>query len=119
MDKGNSFVYSVSLKEAITMDEMDKQFLLETLRHRMEVHYHKMSNEKTYNQKKEEMNAFLEMEKNYQKVLASLAETDREVIKTYVDDVSDKATNETENYYRCGFKDGLHLMGTLIRYYIR
>ena len=78
-----------------------------------------MSNEKTYHQKKEEMESYMKMEKQYQKVLSSLSEADREVIKTYVDEASDKATNETENYYRCGFKDGLQLMGSLIRYYIR
>lgn len=119
MDKKKGFVYSVSLKEANAMDELDKQFLKELLLHRMEVHYHRMSNEKTYHQKKEEMESYMEMEKQYQKVLSSLSEADREVIKTYVDEASDKATNETENYYRCGFQDGLQLMGSLIRYYIR
>lgn len=119
MDNKRRFVYSVSLKEAIAMDELEKQFLTELLQHRMEVHYHRICNEKTYQERKEELEYFSEMEKKYQKVLGSLADDDKEIIKNYVEDVSDHATTETERYYRSGFEDGLKLMGALIRYYIR
>lgn len=101
------------------MDESEKQFLKELLAHRMEVHYKRICDAKSYQQRKEELEYLDELEEKYQKVLHSLSDEDKEIIKTYVDDVSDKATNETENYYRCGFKDGLQLMGSLIRYYIR
>lgn len=119
MDIKGRFVYSVSLKEANAMDELEKQFLQELLQHRMEVHYQRICDAKTYQQRKEELKFLEEMEEKYQKVLASLGAEDKEIIKVYVEDVSDRATEETERYYHCGFEDGLKLMGALIRYYIR
>lgn len=101
------------------MDESEKQFLKELLSHRMEVHYQRICDAKTYQQRKEELKYLEEMEEKYQKVLHSLSDEDKEIIKTYVEEVSDKATEETEIYYRSGFEDGLKLMGALIRYYIR
>lgn len=101
------------------MDEYEKQFLKELLGHRMEVHYKRICDAKSYQQRKEELEYYDEMEAKYRKVVASLSEEHREVIKEYVENVSDAATEETERYYRSGFEDGLKLMGALIKYYIR
>lgn len=100
------------------MDEYEKQFLKELLGHRMEVHYKRICDAKTYQQRKEELEYYDEMEEKYRKVVASLSEEHQKVIKEYVENVSDAATEETENYYVSGFTDGLKLMGALIKYYI-
>lgn len=101
------------------MDESEKQFLKELLSHRMEIHYLRICDAKSYQQRKEELEYYDEMEEKYRKVVVSLSEEHREVIKEYVENVSDAATEETERYYRSGFEDGLKLMGVLIKYYIR
>lgn len=101
------------------MDGSEEQFLKELLAHRMEVHYQRICDAKTYQQRKEELKFLEEMEEKYQKVLHSLSDEDKEIVKIYVEDVSDRATEETERYYRSGFEDGLKLMGALIKYYIR
>ncbi|MSA03348.1 hypothetical protein GKG47_17585 [Lactonifactor sp. BIOML-A3] len=101
------------------MDESEKQFLRELLSHRMEVHYQRICDAKSYQQRKEELEYYDEMEEKYRKVFTSLSEEHQKVIREYVENVSDAATEETERYYRSGFEDGLKLMGALIKYYIR
>lgn len=101
------------------MDEQEKDFLKELLAHRMEIHYQRICDAKPYQQRKEELEHLKRIDESYKKVLDSLPEEHQEIITEYVERVSDAATEETENYYTSGFKDGLKLMGALIRYYIR
>ena len=101
------------------MDEQDKTFLEEILMQRMEVHYKKMLDKKTELQKREEAEAFLELEERYNKALESLLEADRKYVEAYIEDISNRNTDEGENYYRCGFDDGLRCMGLFIKYYLK
>lgn len=101
------------------MDELEEQFLNELLAHRMEIHYKRICEAKPYSQRKQELEYYSELENKYQKILDTLGEEHQKTLMEYVEHVSDKATEETENYYRSGFDDGLKLMGALIRYYIR
>lgn len=101
------------------MDELEEQFLNELLAHRMEIHYKRICEAKPYSQRKQELEHYSELENKYQKILDTLGEEHQKILMEYVEHVSDKAMEETENYYRSGFDDGLKLMGALIRYYIR
>ena len=101
------------------MDELEEQFLHELIAHRMEIHYKRICEAKPFSQRKQELEYYDNLEKKYQKILESLSEEDQTILIEYVDHISDRASDETENYYRCGFKDGLKLMGALGKYYIK
>lgn len=101
------------------MDKLDEQFLREVIGYRMEVHYKRICNAKSYSERKQELEYLDEMENKYQEVTNSLSKEQKKIIREYVDYITDRVADETDTYYHCGFEDGMKLMGAFIKYCIK